>query len=83
MKQFKFMAMTAAGLLLVSSCSSDEMVDPKGDGNVTFTLEVPARLATRAFGDGQKALNLTYAVYESGSQTPVIVSQNEPILRLL
>lgn len=77
MKQFKFMAMTAAGLLLVSSCSSDEMVDPKGDGNVTFTLEVPARLATRAFGDGQKALNLTYAVYESGSQTPVIVSQNE------
>ena len=71
------MALTAAGLLLVSSCSNDEMMNQVGEGNVTFTLEVPACLSTRAFGDGQKALDLTYAVYESGSKTPIIVSQNE------
>ena len=77
MKHFKYMAMAAAGMLLATSCASDEAPVTPGDGNVNFTIELPADLATRAFGDGQKATALTYAVYEKGSTSPVILSEEE------
>lgn len=70
---------TAALLLGLASCASDEPINnnQNGDGNVTFTLNVPDQLSTRTFGDGTKALDLYYAVYESGSTTPVITSLAE------
>lgn len=67
MKQFKYFAMAAAGMLLATSCANEEMPVPQGDG-VTFTLRLPVGMTTRAssvFADGKDAVNLTYAVYKS------------------
>lgn len=43
-----------------------------GDGMVTFTLQLPDGVGTRAIGDGTTAKDLTYAVYEAGETDPVI-----------
>lgn len=82
MKLISYLASSLAGILLFSSCSSDELVDhivSSGDGNVSFSLQLPAELTTRAFGDGFKATTLTFAVYETGVTPvrPIIVSQDE------
>lgn len=78
MKKYLLSAVVVGGLMTLASCSTEEMPVAVGDGNVNFTLEVPSQIGTRAdFGTGTKALNLSYAVYESGSQNPIIVSQNE------
>ena len=74
MKQFKYLAMAAAGMLLATSCANEEMPAPQGDG-VTFTLRLPAGMTTRAssaFGDGKDAVNLTYAVYKSSDHTLIM-----------
>ena len=74
MKQFKYLAMAAAGMLLATSCANEEMPAPQGDG-VTFTLRLPAGMTTRAssaFGDGKDAVNLTYAVYKSSDHTMIM-----------
>lgn len=74
-------AITTA-LLLPTSCSDDVMGSKEGDGNVIFSVELPAEFGhgTRAFGDGLKAENLTYAVYEQmadGSRRLVEKSEHE------
>ena len=76
MKQFKFLAL-AAGTLLLASCANEDIAEPKGDGTVSFTLEMPGDLDTRVFGDGTKAKDLYFAVYEHESTTPIIVSEAE------
>ncbi len=76
MKQCKFLAL-AAGTLLLASCANEDIAEPKGDGNVTFTLQMPGDLGTRDFGDGTKAKDLYFAVYEHESTTPIIVSEAE------
>lgn len=82
MKSFFIMSALAAGAMLLSSCSSEEAIEQvanQGDGNVAFTLELPADVNTRVFGDGFKATTLTFAVYESGVAPikPIIVSEDE------
>ncbi len=66
--------MAAAGMLLITSCASDEPAI-SNDGGVKFTLRLPANLTTRAsqqFADGRDAVNLTYAVYKSGTDNLVM-----------
>lgn len=64
--------MMAAALMGAASCSNEEMPQPAtGDGNVTLTATLPVDMATRAFGDGNTATRLSYAVYNSGSTTPI------------
>lgn len=68
------LALLATGMLAVSSCSNEDMPSPgQNDGNVTITAQLPAEMMTRAmnFGNGQKAVKLSYAVYNSGSTTPI------------
>lgn len=82
MKSFFFMAAAATGLMLLSSCSSDEVIEQvtnENDGNVSFTLQLPAEVGTRVFGDGFKATTLSFAVYETGVTPikPIIVSEDE------
>ena len=78
MKKSIFFSMCAASMMLFTACQDDLDNGLKGeDGNVTFSVEVPSNIASRAFGDGTKALNLSYAVYESGQQTPLITSTDE------
>lgn len=67
MKKFLYGALALASVATLASCSNDEMpVDGAGEG-VTFTLDLPDGIGTRAskaFGDGYDAVNLTYAVYK-------------------
>lgn len=78
MKKLIYSAIACGAVLSLASCSSEEpAIAEKGDGNVNFTLELPSGIATRAFGDGTSALNLSYAVYEHGSKTPIISSKDE------
>lgn len=50
----------------LASCSDDNFSDlTKGDGTVVFTTTLEDLPATRAFGDGETANNLNYAVYDT------------------
>ncbi len=69
--------MAALGALaLWTSCSNEEFPAPVpgGDGTVTFTATLPANINSRAYGDGEVAKTLHYAVYEAGSDKVVFAS---------
>lgn len=72
MKKLLFIALGAATLAGITSCSNeDEMLQlPSGEGQ-TFVINMPGELRGRSFGDGATASQLTYAVYETGSQVPL------------
>lgn len=55
----------AAGALLAASCSNEELVAPSPDGTVSFSVEIPDAIGSRAFGDGYSAKTLRYAVYDA------------------
>lgn len=62
----------AAALIGAASCSNEEIPQTvTGDGNVTLTATLPDGMLTRAFGDGNTATRLSYAVYNAGSTTPI------------
>ncbi len=76
MKKTFFAALAAlamsAGLV---SCSSDEPVNGSQNGQevaVTVTATLPSNIQSRAFSDGEKALDMYYAVYEEGVTEPII-----------
>ncbi|HCH41506.1 MAG TPA: hypothetical protein DEW31_02090 [Alistipes obesi] len=77
-KKLFFGMFAAATMLLATSCSNDELdgVQSGKESVVSFTLEQPG-LATRAYSDGTTATTLTYAVYEAGTKTPLITSENK------
>ena len=65
----------AAGMLLATSCSNDEldMVQSGNEAQVTFSLGLEGGIATRAISDGTGAKKLVYAVYKLGENgTPVL-----------
>ena len=57
----------AAGMLLATSCSNDEldMVQSGNEAQVTFSLAAEGGIATRAISDGTGAKKLVYAVYNA------------------
>ena len=59
-----------ASMMLATSCSNDEFDSLQNgkESTVTFTAQLPDGLQTksRAYGDGETAKTLTYAVYEVG-----------------
>lgn len=67
-------ALVACAGLAMASCAQEDITNASGDGNVVFTAQLPSDLATRSFGDGYSATQLTYAVYQKeadGSLTQV------------
>lgn len=60
----------AAGMLLATSCSKEEqdVVQSGNEAQVTFSLAVDGRIATRAISDGTGAKKLVYAVYNAQGQ---------------
>lgn len=57
----------ASLLLLVGACSNEEPMNGtqnEGNTSVTFAVESPAGMRSRAYADGTTAVNLTYAVYD-------------------
>lgn len=57
----------AAGMLLTTSCSNDELdvVQSGNEAQVTFSLGLEGGIATRAISDGKTANKLVYAVFDS------------------
>ena len=71
----KIFSIFAASLMLfAASCSTEKFDEPKGDGNVTFTVQLPAGLQSRAIGDGTTATELYVAAYEAGTTAPLSVA---------
>lgn len=64
MKKLGFL-MLAALATTFAGCQSEDLEAPGGDGNVTFTVEIPGEAGSRAFGDGTSAKSLRYAVYDA------------------
>ena len=56
----------AAGMLLATSCSNDELdvVQSGNEAQVTFNLGTEGGIATRAISDGKSADVLVYAVFD-------------------
>ena len=56
----------AAGMLLATSCSNDELnvVQSGNEAQVSFSLGLEGGIATRAISDGTQADKLVYAVYK-------------------
>ena len=59
---FALASMVALGMTM-TSCSSDEPMMNEG-GNVSFTVELPETIGSRAYSDGLTATNLHYYVYD-------------------
>ena len=66
-------------LLSTASCADEQFAGDLtgGETTVTFNAQLPAGLQTRTAGDGETANTLSYAVYEHGTTTPVITSEDE------
>ncbi|MDD6778920.1 MAG: hypothetical protein PUD91_07835 [Bacteroidales bacterium] len=74
----KIFSIFAASLMLfAASCSSEKLDEPNGDGNVTFSVQLPSGLNSRAIGDGTTATKLYVAAYEAGTKTPLAVANGE------
>ena len=60
----------AAGMLLATSCSNDELdvVQSGNEAQVTFSLAAEGGIATRAISDGTGAKKLVYAVYNASGE---------------
>ena len=56
----------AAGMLLATSCTQDELdvAQPGNEAQVTFSLGLEGGHATRAISDGSGVDKLVYAVYK-------------------
>ncbi|MDE6009350.1 MAG: hypothetical protein K2G90_09100 [Muribaculaceae bacterium] len=77
-KSFLFTA--AASVLCLASCSQDDFApvqDNNENGNVTFTVSLNDKPATRAFGDGYSAKNLAYAVYDISDTEPKLAGEGK------
>ena len=77
-KQLSKLAIFAL-LLSTASCADEQFAGDLtgGETTVTFNAQLPAGLQTRVAGDGKTATTLSYAVYEQGTTTPVITSEDE------
>ncbi|MDD6778921.1 MAG: hypothetical protein PUD91_07840 [Bacteroidales bacterium] len=69
-----FSIFAASMMLFAASCSTEKFDEPKGDGNVTFTVQLPGGLQSRALGDGTTATKLYVAAYEANQTAPLAVA---------
>ena len=73
-----FYALAATAMLGLSACSSEEPVlqGANGEGNVTFTLQLPEVIGSRAYSDGLSATKLSYYVYDEDNSSANIEALN-------
>ncbi|MDD6622275.1 MAG: hypothetical protein PUE90_06140, partial [Bacteroidales bacterium] len=68
--------MLAGAAMLFTACQDEEVkAVADGDTAVTITAELPSGVSTRAYADGTTATKLTYAIYETGQNTPLITGK--------
>ena len=66
MKKILLFASAIAGLFL-TSCQQENLEPVAGKGQVTFTIEAPAALQTKAIADGLNVNELIYEVWITGA----------------
>ena len=76
MKKFLFCAAAAALLTGMSACTNDEPVAVENDGNVTFSVNLPAGIESRSYSDGLTATKLHYYVYDEDNGSANIEALN-------
>ncbi|MDE6853613.1 MAG: hypothetical protein K2J38_01000 [Muribaculaceae bacterium] len=59
-----------------TSCSEEMPVTPETGGGVTFAVNVPAQMVSRAFSDGHTATRLSYYVYDEDASSTNIAALN-------
>ena len=73
MKKFFYSAVALATLFFAGSCQQEKFETAEGSGTVTFTVEAPGALASKALAAGQVIADGTnvnvvhYAVYKPGT----------------
>ncbi len=74
----KLLFFITAAVLLVTSCTEERFGGAAGqEVKVTLTAQIPDNIATKAeYSDGTKATNLVYAIYDSGSKTPLFYDED-------
>ena len=65
MKKFLFLGALAALLLGTASCANDMEPNMVDDGTVTFKIELPGAIESRAISDGTTATKLEVACYDA------------------
>ena len=67
----------AAGMLLATSCSKDELETAQSgnEAQVTFSLGLEGHIATRAISDGKRADKLVYAVFDENGNRITSIEQ--------
>jgi hypothetical protein len=61
-----FLLTALLAVTLFTSCQKEEINPDAGFGTLTYTVEVPSQLTTKALGEEVKHINqLVYAVYET------------------
>ena len=63
MKKLLYCAVALAGLFAAASCQQESLEPVQETGAVTFTVEAPAALQTRAIADGLNVNELVYEVW--------------------
>lgn len=69
----------AAGMLLATSCSNDELdaVQSGNEAQVTFSIGTEGGIATRAISDGKSADVLYYAIYDADQKLITTIANSE------
>ena len=75
MKKILLFVAATAGLLLAGSCQRENLEPVQQGGTVTYTIQVPGDLATKATGDG---FTLYYEVYRLNE---LVVSDAKPVYK--
>lgn len=71
MKKIFFFASALAGLFFAASCQQENL-EPVGGNTVTYTVQVPDALATKALGDDVSNVNIVhYEVYRTAEANTV------------
>ena len=63
MKKLLYCAAALAMAFFAGSCQQEKLEPVAGNGTVTFTVEAPANVQTRAIADGQNVDQLVYEVW--------------------
>lgn len=67
----------AAGMLLATSCSHENLIEPEsGDtATVSFVVNAEGAIGTRAIGDGSAVQTLYYVVYNQTADETIAVER--------
>ena len=67
MKKMLYCAAALAMAIFAGSCQQEKLEPVAGNGTVTFTVEAPANVQTKAIADGKNVNELIYEVWLTGS----------------